>query len=413
MQTRLSQQFQTSTRGHAAERILRSCVHCGFCNATCPTYQVTGDELDGPRGRIYQIKQLLEDGPVSRRTLRHLDRCLTCRACETTCPSGVRYGELLDIGRELLDERHLRTRGGRLTRRILRGILLRPRLFRSLLGTGHALRPLLPRAVRARIPEPAPHPPWPRTRHARRVIVPTGCVQNVTAPGIDAAAARLLDTLGVQAIAEPGGGCCGALSHHLGAEAQARALMRRNVDAWWPHLAAGTEAIVSTASGCGVHIKDYGALLGDDPAYAERAAKIAAATRDLAEFVAGEAGARLRPAPGTALRVAVQAPCTLQHGQRLGGVVEDLLERAGFTLVPVSDEHLCCGSAGTYSILHPRLAAELRRRKLTTLLGGAPRAIATANIGCLLHLSGAAPVPVRHWVEMVEAAQATEARATV
>ncbi len=406
MQTQLSPTLQNDPRARAGERILRSCVHCGFCNATCPTYQLAGDELDGPRGRIYQIKQLLEDGPVSRRTLRHLDRCLTCRACESTCPSGVRYGELLEVGRELIEARGLRPRAGRAARRAVRAVLLSPVLLGALLKTGRTLRPLLPRGVRGRIPHAEDPGPWPAPRHARRVLLPRGCVQGAAAPAIDAAAARLLDGLGVSAIAPGGGGCCGALSHHLGAEREARERMRRNIDVWWPYLEAGAEAIVSTASGCGVHIKDYGRLFADDPAYAARAARISAATRDLAEFVGGCADAALTAAESVPRRIAVHSPCTLQHGQRLPGIVEGLLERAGFTLAPVSDEHLCCGSAGAYSLLHPRLAAELRRRKLAGLLGGAPEAIATANIGCLLHLGAAAPVPVRHWVHCVRPAGA-------
>ncbi|HQU16739.1 MAG: glycolate oxidase iron-sulfur subunit [Chromatiales bacterium 21-64-14] len=401
MQTRLPDALMLTEPGRAADRILRTCVHCGFCNATCPTYQLLGDELDGPRGRIYQIKEMLEGAPVSRHTVTHLDRCLTCRACETTCPSGVQYGRLLDIGRAVLTERGLRPWYQQIQHWGLRRILLPPARFATLLRVGQALRRWLPGTLRARIPQRTPMAAWPTRQHRRRVLFPAGCVQPAAAPGIDAAAARVLDGLGIQTI-RAGGGCCGALSHHLGAMEEARVHMRRNIDVWWPYLEAGVEAVVSTASGCGVQIKDYGELLRDDPAYAHRAAQVAAAAQDIGELLAAEDPARLRRAADAPRRIAFHAPCTLQHGHRLTGVVEGLLAGLGFELTPVSEPHLCCGSAGAYSVLQPALAGALRERKLGHLLNGAPELIATANIGCLLHLAATAPAPVRHWVELLD-----------
>jgi glycolate oxidase iron-sulfur subunit len=402
MQTNIVDELQRTAEGAEADRILRNCVHCGFCNATCPTYQLLGDELDGPRGRIYQIKDMLEGGAVSRHTQLHLDRCLTCRNCETTCPSGVEYGKLVDIGREMVESRVRRPLGERALRGLLRRVLPEPGRFGPLLRLGQAVRPVLPGGLRARVPRREAPGEWPAPRHGRRMLVLQGCVQPAMAPRINAAAARVLDRLGISLIAADGAGCCGAVDQHLGAPADARDRMRANIDAWWPHVEAGAEAIVMTASGCGAVVKEYAHHLAGDPDYADKAARIAGLTRDLSEVVAGE---DLTPlAPANPPRVAVQTPCTLQHAQGLPQAVTGLLTRAGFPLTRVAEAHLCCGSAGTYAILQPQLAERLRDRKLDQLQADRPELIATANIGCLHHLAGAAEVPVRHWVALLDPA---------
>lgn len=399
MQTSLAEFIKDTDAGREAEAILRACVHCGFCNATCPTYQLLGDELDGPRGRIYLMKQVLEGHVPTRQTMLHLDRCLTCRNCETTCPSGVRYGRLVEIGREIVEEQAGRGGISGLVRRTLRAVLPYPERFGPLLRFGQRLRPWLPRGIRRSIPLPRPKTEWPAPRHARRMLVLAGCAQSCIAPNINVAAARVLDRLGISLIEAEGGGCCGALSHHTSGTAQALDFARRNIDVWWPHLEAGAEAIVMTASGCGAHVKDYGHLLRGDPAYAAKAQRVAALTLDVSEVLLKEDLSGLRPAAG--VKVAFQCPCTLQHGQRLGGVVEDILRRCGFSLTPVANAHLCCGSAGTYAILHPILARRLRQDKLAALGEGAPGVIATANIGCLSHLQSGTDLPVRHWIELL------------
>ncbi|MFA9459464.1 glycolate oxidase subunit GlcF [Thiohalorhabdus methylotrophus] len=402
MQTNILEELQETVEGAEAERILRNCVHCGFCNATCPTYQLLGDELDGPRGRIYLMKDMLEGGEVSKRTQRHLDRCLTCRNCETTCPSGVEYGKLVDIGREMVEQRVKRPWHERLFRGVLRRVLPEPGRFGPLLHTGQAVRPLLPAALKAKVPERVEAPAWPEPRHARRMLVLEGCVQPALSPQINARAARVLDRLGISLVTAAGAGCCGAVDQHLGAPDTAADRMRANIDAWWPHVEAGAEAVVMTASGCGALVREYAYHLRDDPEYAERAARISALTRDLGEILADEDLTPLQPAgPG---RIAFQCPCTLQHAQGLNGVVEGVLRRLGVELAPVDEPHLCCGSAGTYSILQPELAGSLRARKLATLTAGDPEAILTANIGCLHHLAAGSDRPVRHWVEWVDAA---------
>jgi glycolate dehydrogenase iron-sulfur subunit len=402
MQTQLADFIRDTPEGREAEGILRKCVHCGFCTATCPTYQVLGDDLDSPRGRIYLMKRALEGAPVTEKTRLHLDRCLTCRACETTCPSGVRYGRLVDIGRALVEARTTRTPVDRISRGALAFALPRPRLFRFLVGLGRLARPLLPAALKAKLPQA--NPPageWPAPRHARKMLALAGCVQQSLAPSINAAAARVLDRFGVSLVEVPGAACCGALRFHLNYQQQGREDMRSLIDAWWPLVERGeVEAIVMTASGCGVTVKDYGHLLGEDPAYREKAARIAALTKDLCEVLPLEA----LPQGVASGRVAFHSPCTLQHGQQLRDAVEARLARAGFELTTVRDAHLCCGSSGTYSLLHPAIAQELRSRKLAALNEGGPDSIATANIGCLSHLQAASPVPVRHWIEVLDQA---------
>lgn len=403
MQTSLSEQARTLPRADEAESILRACVHCGFCNATCPTYQVLGNELDGPRGRIYLIKQVLEGAPVTQKTQVHLDRCLTCRSCETTCPSGVRYHDLLDIGRAEVERRAQRPAAQRVVRAALRRIVPEPKLFGPLLKAGRALRPVLPRALSDKIPACAPPAAGvrPPVRHARRVLMLEGCVLPALSPNTNAAAARVLDRLGISTVPAQEAGCCGATQYHLNAQDDGLDRARRNIDAWWPAIASGAEAIVLTASGCGAFVKEYGHLLRHDPAYAEKAKRVSELALDLVEVIAREPLDALHKSE--ARRIAVHCPCTLQHAQRLGGAVQSLMLRIGFDLTPVADSHLCCGSAGTYSITEPTLARTLRENKLDALEAGHPDAIVTANIGCQTHLNGAGRTTVRHWIELVDA----------
>jgi glycolate oxidase iron-sulfur subunit len=406
MQTELADFIKDTPEGREADAILRKCVHCGFCTATCPTYQLLGDELDGPRGRIYLIKQTLEGGPVTAKTQLHLDRCLTCRACETTCPSGVQYGRLADIGRKIVEDQVGRGPLETLERAALRRIIPNRALFASLLRLGVWMRPFLPSALKRKVPRgvaPAAH--WPQTAHPRRMLVLEGCVQPSLSPATNAAAARVLDRLAISLVRVPAAGCCGAVSFHLTAQEEALAYMRRNIDAWWPHIEQGAEAVVITASGCGVMVKDYGHLLQGDPAYAEKARRVSELARDMSEVIAGE-GERVREItrrlPAASRKIAFHSPCTLQHGLKLPGVVESLLTELGFDLVPVRDSHLCCGSAGTYSILQPELSQRLLARKLDALTAHEPAQILTANIGCQSHLQTASPVPVRHWIEALD-----------
>jgi len=410
MQTNIADSFRNTPEGEVAERILRNCVHCGFCLATCPTYQVLGNELDSPRGRIYLMKQVLEGATPTEKTQLHLDRCLTCRNCETTCPSGVEYGKLLDIGRHIVEEEVGRGVTETATRTALKTGLGTPILFNSALKLGQGVRGLMPGFLKSRIPEAEAAGDWPAPRHARRMLVLQGCVQPGLKPNINAATARVLDRIGISLVAADKAGCCGALAHHLNDTEGGLAAARRNIDAWIPSLDAGVEAIVMTASGCGVMVKDYGWLLRQDPAYADKAARVSAATKDISEILAAEGDALKRLTthglPLTGKRIAYHPPCTLQHGQKLSGDVEALLAQAGFELTPVAEKHLCCGSAGTYSILQPEIAGALKTRKLGHLQAGAPETIVTANIGCLTHLQSGTPLPVRHWVELLDEAMA-------
>ena len=430
MQTHFSDAALARPHIQRADKVLRSCVHCGFCNATCPTYQLLGDERDGPRGRIYLIKQLLESDPesqdpstrqqaseITRETQRHLDRCLSCRSCETTCPSGVQYHTLLDIGRQELERRVGRPWRERLLRSGLRHALVEPARSKALLALGVRFRPLAPGALADKIPlarerdRQAEHPAAPVTATpsdqllSRQVLMLEGCVQPGLAPNINAATARVLARFGIGVTPIHEAGCCGAIDYHLNAQQAGRARMRANIDAWWPAIEAGAEAIVQTASGCGAFVKEYGEMLADDPDYAERAARVSALARDIVE-VLGEEIARddrksLAAAPDQQ-PLAFHCPCTLQHAQGLGGEVEKILSQLGFTLAPVMEGHLCCGSAGTYSITQPELSRQLRDRKLEALEANGPARIATANIGCQTHLSSAGRTPVSHWIELVD-----------
>ncbi len=407
MDTKLADFIRESRAGQVAEDILRKCVHCGFCTATCPTYQLLGDELDGPRGRIYLIKQVLEGKEVTEKTRTHLDRCLTCRSCETTCPSGVKYSHLLDIGREVVERKLKRPLKEALPRQLLKAVLPNTALFSAAVGVGRALRPLLPSALADKLPPAQPAAKaWPaKGKHARRMLALAGCVQPALAPNINAATARVLDRLGIELFEADKAGCCGAVRFHLNDPEPAKDDMRRNIDAWWPHIEAGVEAIVVTASGCGVQVRDYGHILAEAAVYSEKAAKISELCRDPAEVLLAEKAALIaalaqRAAPRG--KLAFHSPCTLQHGLKVRGVVEELLTAAGYELTPVADSHLCCGSAGTYSVLQPEIAGKLRDNKLAALHAGLPAVIATANIGCLTHLQSGSETPVRHWIELID-----------
>jgi glycolate oxidase iron-sulfur subunit len=404
MQTHLSAQYQGTQDGQAAEAILRKCVHCGFCTATCPTYQLLGDELDGPRGRIYLIKQVLEGETPTRKTQTHLDRCLTCRNCESTCPSGVDYGHLVDIGRKLVDAQVKRPLGERLLRWALKEGLT-SKLFTPAMKLGQLMRPLLPASLKNKVPAPQRAGHWPVRRHTRRVLMLAGCVQPAMAPNINSATARVLDAAGLQVVVAEKAGCCGAVKFHLNDQDGGLAQMRVNIDAWWPHVEAGVEAIVMNASGCGVTVKEYGHLLRDDPVYARKAARVSELTKDLSELLPQISEAlrgKLRP---HSQPVIFHPPCTLQHGQQLRGGVEQHLNALGFAVrVSNNESHLCCGSAGTYSVLNPKLAYTLRDRKLGHLTAMGPEVIVSANIGCITHLQSGTELPVKHWVELLDAA---------
>ena len=405
MQTSLADFIKNTPEGDEADAILRACVHCGFCTATCPTYQLLGDELDGPRGRIYLIKQVLEGQAATRHTQLHLDRCLSCRSCESTCPSGVQYGRLLEIGRQVVDQQVPRPLAQRVQRTLLREGLPRKWLFTPAMKTGQLLRPLLPQKIRNKVPPAQTAGVWPTRQHTRKMLLLHGCVQPAMAPNINAATARVLDAMAVQLVAAPRAGCCGAIRFHLDDHAGGLSDMRANIDAWWPLLEAGAEAIVMTASGCGSMVKDYGHLLRNDSAYAAKAARVSALTRDLSEIVPDfqsqlveQIGAKV------SRRVAWHPPCTLQHGQQIRGKVEQVLRAIGVDVMLCADSHLCCGSAGTYSVTQPELSLRLRDDKLAHLAATGATEIVSANIGCVTHLQAGTTTPVRHWIELIDEA---------
>ncbi|TFW25284.1 glycolate oxidase subunit GlcF [Duganella callida] len=404
MQTNLADFIKHTPEGAEAEAILRACVHCGFCTATCPTYQLLGDELDGPRGRIYLIKQVLEGAPVTAKTQTHLDRCLTCRNCETTCPSGVKYGRLADIGRKVVEQRVQRPLGERFKRAVLKQALPRKAVFGAALKAGQLFRPLLSPALQDKLPPSRSAGNWPMREHERKMLLLDGCAQPAMAPNINAATARVLDALGVQLIVAPKAGCCGALRYHLNDQEAGLDDMRRNIDAWWPYVDR-VEAIVMTASGCGVTVKEYGHLLAHDAAYADKAQRISAMTRDLSEILPPfepelARGARTYGGGG----VAYHPPCTLQHGQQIRGKVESVLRAVGVDVVLCADSHLCCGSAGSYSLLQPELSLQLRDRKLASLADTGASTIVSANVGCTAHLQSGTDTPVMHWIELIDRA---------
>lgn len=401
MHTELHPRFAGTDEGQAAQALTKACVHCGFCLSTCPTYLDSRDERDSPRGRIYLIKHLLESGTASDQTQLHLDRCLTCRNCETACPSGMRYGELLDIGRGLIEEETPRPLRDRCIRWLLRTVLPQPTILAAALAVGQTLRPLLPARLRGRIPQRQLRAPLPRTQHQRKMLLLEGCVQRAATPNTNNAARRVLDDLGITLIAAPLSGCCGAVNYHLAAHANGLDDMRRNIDAWWPHIEGGAEAIVSSASGCGAMLIEYGRLLAHDPAYAGKARRVSALARDLGEILLAEDLGRLA-IKRVAGKVAIHTPCTLQNALRQPDLLTSILARAGFDIAEPSEKLLCCGSAGTYSILQPSMSGRLRDKTLGALTAGQPALIATANIGCQLHLQAATPIPVVHWIELLD-----------
>jgi glycolate oxidase iron-sulfur subunit len=407
METHLAEWLKDTPDGIEAESILRKCVHCGFCTATCPTYQILGDELDSPRGRIYLIKQVVEGVEPTTATQLHLDRCLTCRNCETTCPSGVQYGRLIDIGRKLVDEKVERPLGQRLLREALKTGMTTRAAFEPAMKLGQLVRPLLPAALKDKVPSKRAPGVTPTRTHQRKVLMLNGCVQPAMSPSIDAATARVLDQFEVQVVVVPRSGCCGAVKHHLNDHDGGLQDAKRNIDAWWPHIESNVvEAIVMNASGCGAMIKEYGHLLRDDVAYSAKASKISALCKDLIEYLPtlqlAQNLAQKVKHDSQKTKVAFHPPCTLQHGQQIKGVVESLLVQCGVDLQPVGDSHLCCGSAGTYSVLQPELSKELRKRKLDNLQANKPEIILSANIGCLTHLQSGTTTPVRHWIEWLD-----------
>ena len=442
MQTHLADWLKGSADGVLAESILRKCVHCGFCTATCPTYQLLGDELDGPRGRIYLIKQVLEGKEPTLSTMNHLDRCLTCRNCESTCPSGVEYGHLVDVGRKIVESKVQRRLPDRLLRIALREGMTTRWLFEPAMKMAKLLRPLLPEGLRKKVPKNVRAGAWPKRQHPRKVLLLNGCVQPSMMPSIDAATARVLDRLGVQAVVAARSSCCGAVRHHLNDHDGALVDARRNIDAWWPYIdpqasalsiaspnaspsalssaspsvtSSRCEAILINASGCGAMVKDYGHLLRDDPAYAEKAKRVVELCVDLAQWlpqftiqVKSRVMTRrsLDRAGKRVAKIAFHPPCTLQHGQQVRGEVEKLLTTLGVHITAIAESHLCCGSAGTYSVLQPELATQLRDQKLGHLNAGEPDQILSANIGCLTHLQSGSDKPVRHWIEWLDEAMA-------
>ncbi|MGH6622978.1 MAG: glycolate oxidase subunit GlcF [Burkholderiaceae bacterium] len=405
MQTNLAAFIRDTPEGREADAILRTCVHCGFCTATCPTYQLLGDELDGPRGRIYLIKQVLEGKEATAKTQLHLDRCLTCRSCETTCPSGVQYGRLIDIGRKVVDDHVVRPAGERLMRTALKEGLPSP-LFAPAMKLGQLVRPLLPASLKAKVPARQAKGAWPTRSHPQKVLLLEGCVQPAMSPNINTATARVLDALGIETLRPAAAGCCGAVRYHLADHKGGLDDARRNIDAWWPYVEHAAEdgliAIVMNASGCGTQVKEYGHLLARDPNYANKARVISAMTKDLAELLPEHAGRLYEKLTPVAEDVVFHPPCSLQHGQQIRGAVERLLTALGATVAPLAESHLCCGSAGTYSVLQPELALQLRERKLGHLEASRPAVILSANIGCITHLASGTETPVRHWIEWVD-----------
>jgi glycolate oxidase iron-sulfur subunit len=400
MQTQLTEAIKNTANGKIAEKILRNCVHCGFCNATCPTYLLLGNENDGPRGRIYLIKQLLEGQESGEKTLKHLDRCLTCRNCETTCPSGVEYSKLLDIGREVAEKQISRPKNEVKIRKRLRTFLPYTKRFKTVLTLGRTFKFLLPKATTAKIPQKKTIGEWPEAKYQRKMLALAGCVQAAVTPETNAATARVLSRLGIDLLEAKNAGCCGAVSQHLTAPKEAKQFIRNNIDAWWPYIKTGVEAIVMTASGCGSMVKDYGYILRHDPNYAAKAKKVSSLCKDLSEILINERYQIFTR--NDCPNIVWHPPCTLQHGQKITGVVETLLRNIGYQLKPIANSHLCCGSAGTYSILQPELSEQLRNQKLNSLLQQAPDIIVTANVGCQVHLQEKTKTPVQHWVHLLD-----------
>lgn len=407
MHTELAPEFIGTPEGEKAKEVIANCVHCGFCNATCPTYQILGDELDGPRGRIYLMKEMFEGKEVSAITREHLDRCLTCRACETTCPSGVKYSELVEVGRRVMERKVKRSFAEHAKRVVLKELVARPAVFKRAANIGYAVKPMLSAKVQSLLPtRPENTRGLPVGNNPRTMLVLEGCVQPTLTPQTNAAAIRVLDILGITLKSVPRAGCCGAVRHHMNDLEGAKVDARRNIDAWWPYIeSAQAEAIVSTASGCGVQLEHYGELMKDEPEYAEKAAKISSLSMDISLIVQNELLAldsSALPQAKQPLKIAVQDPCSFQHALQNKATVGPLLTRFGHISVPTRDGHLCCGSAGTYSVLQPELSKELRTRKIDSLQVSSPDMIVTANVGCYGHLSAELTIPIKHWIEVVD-----------
>ena len=401
MEYKIHESIINTSDGKRAEEILSKCVHCGMCTATCPTYQLLGDELDGPRGRIYQIKQVLEGEEPTSTMQRHMDRCLTCLSCETTCPSGVEYGRLAEIGKELIEKEVGRPLLNQLQLKLLRLVLPYRNRFSPIITLGRLFRPLFPAFLKKQVPKLIKPGAWPVVQHERKMLVLDGCVQPALSPNINSACARVLDRLGISLLSVANSGCCGAVSLHLQAGEESKGFMRANIDAWWPYIEEGVEAIVVTASGCGTLLKDYYEHLQHDPVYAEKAKTVSTLAKDISEIISEEDIFQFKTIEDEA-KLAVHCPCSLQHGQQSSGVVENIMNKLGYTLSPVRDAHICCGSAGTYSILQPSISKKLRNNKLQTLSEGEPDLIVTANIGCLHHLQSGTSLHIRHWIELID-----------
>ncbi|MBL1321796.1 MAG: glycolate oxidase subunit GlcF [Methylophaga sp.] len=383
MQTKIPEQIINTPQGKKADAILRSCVHCGFCSATCPTYQISGNELDSPRGRIYLIKSALENNEVSQSSIQYLDQCLTCRACESTCPSGVEYGQLVDIGRELVEPK--RPLWQKAYRASVRLFLTTPILFNTIaLFIKHSS--ISTPEITAEIT-------------TAQVLLLTGCVQPSLAPNINHVTKNVLATLGVEVIETAQTECCGALEHHLSAQQKALQQIKNNIDTWSELIGSGVEAIISTASGCGVMVKDYKTLFEQNDPYYQKAVMVSEKTKDIAEYLLEKDLSVLNI---KANNISYHAPCTLQHGQKLPGIAEKVLAKVGIHVNTITDSHLCCGSAGSYSIFQPTISKQLRKNKLQHLSASNPDTIVTANIGCLMHLSSGTDIPVKHWVELLD-----------
>ncbi len=402
MKTELSSELLATSEGKEADSILRTCVHCGFCNATCPTYQLLGDEKDGPRGRIYLIKQLLEGKEATEKTQQHLDRCLTCRNCETTCPSGVRYSHLLEIGRKHIEKKVPRDFKSRAIRKLLLNVLPYEKRFTPLMRMGQIFKPFTPKVIKKKIPIRTTKGYLPKESHKRKMLILDGCVQPAMSPDINAATARVLNKLGISLITPPKAGCCGAVSLHLAAEDAALNFMRNNIDIWWPEIESGAEAIIMTASGCGSTVKEYGHLLKNDANYADKAKKVSELCKDISEIISKEDLSAFKDNNANERKISFHPPCTLQHGQKITGVVESILIKSGYELLPVLDSHLCCGSAGTYSVLQPEISEQLQRNKINNLLENNPDLIVTSNIGCQTHLQEVSEVPIIHWIHLLD-----------
>lgn len=399
MQTTFSSKLLETVDGQEANRILRSCVHCGFCIATCPTYLLTGNELDSPRGRIYLIKNMLEEGKATAITRTHLDRCLSCQSCETTCPSSVDYHGLLNIGRRVLEKKSRRPFRLRLKAWGLRKTLQTRWLLHFLLACGRSIRALLPASF-ARLLKPARGRPWADQTHTRKMLILNGCVQPGLSPETNIAASHIFSRLGIQLVTAKEEGCCGALAFHLDAQKEGLAKAKRKIDVLCAQLDSGVEAIVSTASGCGNFIDQYASLFAKDDQYAAKAARVKQATKDIGQLLLHEDLSKLTLKSGK--KISYHCPCTLQHGLKENGTTKELLTKIGLTLTTPKDSHLCCGSAGAYSVMQPQISNKLRDNKLEQLMVAEPETIVTSNIGCQLHLARKAEVPVVHWVQLLD-----------